>query len=106
VKEWVTLGTKPMKEARERLGLSYETVARKFPVSAKTYERYEKAGRVPIELLTMTADILELEVERPVHERVHVTPVLAEARNGEAKVLAELRALRVSVDALGERLSV
>ena len=48
VKEWAILGTKPMKEARLRLGLGYETMARKLPVSSKTYERYEKAGRVPI----------------------------------------------------------
>lgn len=69
---WVTLGTEVMREARNRKGLSYEGVARAANVSAKTYERYEKAGHVPAHLVGRFATILELEIERPTGGKVIV----------------------------------
>lgn len=96
VQDWVELGTTVMKTARERLGLSYESVARAVPVSSKTYERYEKRGRVPRPLLPKIAAILQLEVEEP--ERVRVT------LDGETATLPrDLRSqLEGAVDQLGQ----
>jgi len=74
VADWVELGTPALKAARERLGLSYEGVARQIPVSSKTYERYEKRGRVPRTLLAKFAEVLQLEVEQPARERIGVSP--------------------------------
>jgi DNA-binding transcriptional regulator YiaG len=42
VAEWVYIPTDVLREARERKGLSYETMGRVLNVSSKTYERYEK----------------------------------------------------------------
>jgi transcriptional regulator with XRE-family HTH domain len=63
VTNWVEIDSERLREARQRLGLSYETVARRLHVSSKTYERYEKRGRVPHELLPRLAEVLELEIE-------------------------------------------
>jgi len=71
--EWVDLGVDVMRDARKRQGLSYETMARAIKVSAKTYERYEKAGRVPRWQLPKVAEVLELEIEWPEPMRVAVT---------------------------------
>jgi transcriptional regulator with XRE-family HTH domain len=92
VADWVELGTTVMKTARERLGLSYESVARQVPVSSKTYERYEKKGRVPRPLLPKIAGILQLEVEEPDRIRVTVEGDPAEVAQGE------LAALRTQLD--------
>lgn len=62
--KWVTLGSDVMKGARDALGLSYEAVARQVPVSAKTYERWEKRGQVPAPTVDRLAEILRLELER------------------------------------------
>lgn len=79
VTSWVTLGTDVMFRARKAKGLSYEAVARQANVSSKTYERYEKRGRVPEHEVEMFADILGLEIERPARERVTLEPPLVEA---------------------------
>ena len=65
VTDWVELGTETMRNARKALGLSYETAARLIPVSSKTYERWEKAGRVPRHLVPKMAEVLGLEIEIP-----------------------------------------
>src|SRR5690348_2408612 len=65
VPEWVYLPTSDLKAARDRAGLSYEGLARQLPVSSKTWERYEKAGRVPRHLVPKVARILGLEIETP-----------------------------------------
>lgn len=72
VTDWVILGSKTMRAARTSLGLSYETVSRRIHVASKTYERYEKAGRVPRQLLPLIAETLQLEVEEPTRTRVSV----------------------------------
>lgn len=85
VKQWATLGTEVMKEARLAKGWSYETAARQIPVSSKTYERYEKKGAVPTELVDRVADILDLEIERPAFRR---TVTLA---SGQPATLADVQ---------------
>lgn len=62
VAKWVAIDTTTLKNAREAKGLSYEAVARNLGISAKTWERYEKDGRVPRWQVRDIADLLELEV--------------------------------------------
>lgn len=68
--EWVELGTDVMREARKRKGLSYEGAARQINSSAKTYERYEKSGKVPAQMVESVARTLGLEVEASAPVRV------------------------------------
>lgn len=70
VKDWVTLGQDVMKGARNSRGWSCESVARKIPVAAKTYDRWEKRGQVPISDVEKVAAILGLQIERPQHVRI------------------------------------
>ena len=69
--------------------LSREAVARLLHVSSKTYERYEKQGRLPRSLLSDVATALELEIETPDHRPLilKASPQLTEA---EAEILARL----------------
>jgi transcriptional regulator with XRE-family HTH domain len=85
VTNWVPLGSNVMREARDNLGLSREAVARLIPVSAKTYERWEKRGAVPVEWVEKTAGVIGLEVERvPMPTRV----TLATDQTVDLKVIA------------------
>ena len=61
--EWVELGTETMRDARNRLGLSYEGASRAIPVSSKTWERWEKRGAVPRYHLAKVAELLEIQIE-------------------------------------------
>ena len=92
--------TDVLREARRRAGLSYEAVARQLHIASKTYERYEKQGRVPRGQLERLADLLELEIETP--ERKPLTlktspPVsdteaeIIERLDGITQLLEELR---------------
>lgn len=72
VPEWVFIDTAILRTARERKGLSYETMSREIPVASKTWERYEKAGRIPRPNLARVAEILDLEIEEPARQRVTV----------------------------------
>lgn len=74
VTNWISLGAEVMRKARKAKGLSYEAVARLASVSSKTYERYEKLGRVPEHMVETFADILGLEIERPGRARITVDP--------------------------------
>src|SRR5215831_11650644 len=65
VKDWVIIDGAILESARLRRGLSREAVARQIPCSSKTYERYEKQGRVPRELMPKLMAILEIEIEAP-----------------------------------------
>lgn len=98
--DWVELGTDVMRDARKRTGLSYESMSRQINVSAKTYERYEKAGRVPRQLLPKIAEELNLEIESPARQRVTVNPPAD--RETAARDLAELQA---SVDRIEQLLN-
>jgi predicted transcriptional regulator len=73
VPEWVFIDSDILRAARERRGLSYETMARTLPVASKTWERYEKAGRVPRPLLAKVASQLDLEIEEPIRQRIQPT---------------------------------
>ena len=72
VTDWVEIGTPTLHNARKALGLSYEAMGRKLNVAAKTWERWEKAGRVPRHELPRVAEMLELEIEWPVKRTVAV----------------------------------
>lgn len=84
--EWVTLGRDVIHDARKAQGFSYETMGRKLNVAAKTWERYEKAGRVPRPMLPKVAEILDLEIEEPAR-----TAISLPGREGEADPLAILQ---------------
>jgi transcriptional regulator with XRE-family HTH domain len=99
--EWVYIDSDILREARERRGLSYETMARTLPVSSKTWERYEKAGRIPRPLLAKAAGVLELEIEEPIRRRIQ--PVM-DSEVDLAAVLARVEALQVDVVEVGELL--
>lgn len=88
--DWVELGTETMRDSRKRKGFSYETMGRLLSVAAKTYERYEKAGRVPRHLLGALATVLDLEIEEAAPRRV-VVPVGAEADAGLRAAIEEIR---------------
>lgn len=90
VTDWVALETATLKNARKSLGLSYEAMGRKLNVAAKTWERWEKAGRIPRWELARVAEILELEIERPARQRVEVLEESPDAATRDE----ELHALR------------
>jgi DNA-binding XRE family transcriptional regulator len=98
VADWVTLGSDVMRAAQKRRGLSHEGVARLIPVSGKTYERYEKQGRVPRLLLAKVADVLELEIEQPETRPISVRVEAKEAGEDLAVALFDrLRSLEATV---------
>lgn len=97
VPDWVFIDTSTLEQARKRKGYSYETTARELHVSSKTWERYEKAGRVPRGLLPRIAELLELEIEEPARARISATAGGSQLdRIEEAIARVELR-LRVLV---------
>jgi transcriptional regulator with XRE-family HTH domain len=70
VPEWVYIDTHVLLAARNARGLSYESTARELHISSKTWERYEKAGRIPRPLVPRVAELLELEIEESPARRV------------------------------------
>lgn len=102
VADWVELGTPVLKAARERLGLSYEAVARQIPVSSKTYERYEKRGRLPRALLPKFAEVLDLEVSQPDHARMSVSTPSSDDQL--RRVREEVAGMREQIDRILELL--
>lgn len=104
--QWVTIESAVLREARTRKGLSYESLARQIPVAAKTYERWEKAGRIPFWHVDKVAELLELEIERPSFDPplVKVEGAIAEDRDELLAQVAELAEGQARVEALLERL--
>jgi transcriptional regulator with XRE-family HTH domain len=102
--EWVPIPSPILKKARKAKGLSYESLARQIPTSSKTWERYEKAGRVPRSLLPRIADILDLEITEPARQRITASTVspdqLVALAERVEEVLAEVRQLRALVEPL------
>jgi transcriptional regulator with XRE-family HTH domain len=101
VTDWVEIGTAPLHDARKALGLSYEAMGRKLNVAAKTWERWEKAGRVPRYELRRVAELLDLEIDWPTRASV----IVAGAGAGEERIERlerELGEVRQSLAALGE----
>lgn len=92
--QWVEIETAVLREARTRKGLSYESLARQIPVAAKTYERWEKRGRVPTWHVDKVAELLDLEIERPIFDppavRVGTDKDQMVALRGEVAELREL----------------
>lgn len=64
VARWTHLDTQTLIDARDAKGLGREAVARQLGTSAKTFERYEKEGRVPTYLVERLAGLLDLNIER------------------------------------------
>lgn len=71
--DWVMIDTDVLRQARRRLSLSQEAVARQLHVSSKTYERYEKSGRVPRSQVAALAALLELQIEAAMPEPPRIT---------------------------------
>jgi transcriptional regulator with XRE-family HTH domain len=102
--QWVPIETAVLRAARTRLGLSYESLARQIPVAAKTYERWEKAGRVPVGTVEKLAGLLELEIERPTFEQPVV--MIEATKAGQIDELrADLAELRQSQARMEEMLA-
>lgn len=93
------LGTARIQEAQDRAGLSNEAVARRIPVSEKTWRRWKKAGEVPSASLPAVADALGLEL----HELSDAHGQPAPFSRPAVAEIAEIRALLV---ALAERMGV
>jgi transcriptional regulator with XRE-family HTH domain len=93
VTDWVELGTATLLNARKALGLSYEAMGRKLSVASKTYERYEKKGRVPRHLLPRVAEVLNLEIDWPKPTHLSVTAAGEDRLETLEQRLAEVLAL-------------
>ena len=102
VAEWVAIEPAILRAARERRGLSYETMAREIHVSAKTWERYEKAGRVPRHALRAIAAVLELEIEEPALARV----IIAGSDEERSAIVDRLAVIEEQLAAIDAKLSL
>lgn len=96
--DWLPISTDVLVEARARVGLSTEKLAARIHVSSKTYERWEKAGRVKRASLPAIARELGLRIETTELEpiTVEVEP-LTDAERGA--VLRELASIRAALEA-------
>lgn len=98
VVDWVEIDSAVLKQARKGLGLSYEGVARLISVSSKTYERWEKAGRIPRADLPNVAAVLRLQIEEPAMTTVTV------AGKVPPDVLQRLEAATMAMTTAAERI--
>lgn len=96
VKDWVEIGTETMRTPRDAKGLSYEAMGRLLNVSAKTYERHEKAGRLPRQLVMKFATIVDLEIDEPTRVKLTLPD--------DPGLAVEVHALRVQLERLIDRL--
>lgn len=96
VAEQTDLGTARIEDAQRRVGLSNEAVARKVPVSEKTWRRWKQAGKIPTASLPAVARALNLELHAlsPEAAQVEDREVLSTAQ----EILRELRELRAAQD--------
>jgi transcriptional regulator with XRE-family HTH domain len=90
VTDWVMVEPAVLREARKRLGLSYEAMARQLSVVSKTYERWEKAGRIPRTDLARVAEILELEIEQPNAPSLRITETWQPSDDLTAEIISRL----------------
>lgn len=93
VRRWVQVPTDVLRDARKTQGLSYEATGRLLNISSKTYERYEKQGRLPLELVDAIADVLGLTIERPDIRPgvVQIPPIHGDRLPAEAPTVQALR---------------
>lgn len=96
VNSWIEIGVDTMRTARNAKGLSYEAMGRLLNVSSKTYERHEKAGRLPRQLVEKFATILDLEIDTPTPVRITVP--------ADPSLSSDVRELRVQIERLVDRL--
>lgn len=102
VTDWVELGTATLKAARKAKGYSYEAMGRQLSMAAKTWERWEKNGRVRRHMLPQVAEVLELEIDWPKKTPVTVTEPPARDRARIAIVEDELREVQRALEVLPE----
>lgn len=86
------VGTARIEEAQARVGLSNEAIARRIPVSEKTWRRWKQAGEIPTAFLPTVAAVLRLELREIVPDDQFIPSVGAGVE--------EARDLRILVDAL------
>lgn len=95
VRKGVRIGTDTLQTAQDATGLSNERLARELHVSTKTWERWKKAGEVPVYHLDDVARELSLQIERPEGPRVRLpepqTQMLQELAADVRELLAESR---------------
>ena len=97
ITDWVMIDTDVLRTARLRVGLSYEAVARHLHVSSKTYERYEKRGRLPRALVSTVATLFELQIEAGLPPPPRVADTWTSTDDLAAEILARLeKALRAA----------
>lgn len=58
------LGKQRIQDAQESAGLSNEAIARKVPVSEKTWRRWKERGEIPTSALPAVAKALRLELHQ------------------------------------------
>lgn len=56
------VGSARLQEAQNAVGLSNEAIARRVPVSEKTWRRWKKEGTIPTAFLPTVASVLRLEL--------------------------------------------
>jgi len=98
MKGWVSVPTETLRAARQRLGLSYKTMAEVVPIGMSRYIRWEREGRVGSELFDRIAEVLELDVTRP--EPIQV--LIAEPPDALSMLQALDRRLEAVETQLGE----
>ena len=107
-KAWHTIPTEVLRAARKQRGWSYETCAGKLGMSSKTWERYEKAGRVPKDIVGTVIAVLGLDIETPAYAKLHL--ILADPDGTPpptaAEVMVIIRQTRETLELLTEALRV
>lgn len=108
------IGREELQRAQDTVGLSNERLARRIPVSEKTWRRWKDAGEVPTAWLPKIAEVLRLELVEPPREIVEAADHLdlqeqaaggvAQLLDGQAETLAALARIEEKLDALAERL--
>jgi len=95
VRKGVHVGTDVLAQAQDGTGLSNERIARELHIATKTWERWKKAGEVPIYHIDDVAEVLRLEIERPGPVAVRLpepqTRMLQEVGTDVRVLLSEVR---------------
>ncbi len=105
VAQRTVIGTQRLQDAQDAVGLSNEAVARRVPVSEKTWRRWKEAGEIPTASLPAVASALRLdlhELKPPEPE-----PVTGRGEDPEYQALREeVTATRAMVEAILAHLGV
>jgi predicted transcriptional regulator len=102
MKLWINLPEGVMREARYQRGLSLTDVAEPLPVSWKTYERWEKANRVPGNMVEAVAEVLNLDLELPEKARVVLNDedIMVGRQPTMAEIYQRLEAIEALLEAI------